>query len=103
MTSCEAPDLEKSVRVRRTTSLEPFSRDKLLLSVYDSLRHRPTAIDDATALTNTIVVALLNTQMHNACIDVEHIVTVTAKTLHNFDAAAATSYQAFHRQFPQHQ
>lgn len=54
-TTLEAVDTSQALSLRRKTHLQPFSRDTLLLSIYDSLRHRPTAVNDASALTATAI------------------------------------------------
>src|SRR5687768_9890096 len=53
-TTEEAVLTDHSVVVINKTHTEPFSRDRLLLSIYDSLKHRKTAITDATALLGTV-------------------------------------------------
>ncbi len=80
---------------KRATSLEPFSRDKLLLSVYDSLRHRKTALSDAEGVTNTILGTLYK-QLTDAVVDRDRVVRIVYVTLSRFDKVAATHYQAFH-------
>ena len=90
----ESIDLTQAVSVRRTISLEPFARDVLLLSIHDSLRHRPTAATDATGITNTIITRLLPAK--NATIDREHIVAMSMDVLEHFDRTAWTHYCAFH-------
>lgn len=94
-TSLESVDLAGSIIVRRNKGVEPFSRDKLLLSVYDSLRHRKTAITDAEGLLNTIL-SKLYAQLTTAVIDRDDIVRITSTVLGRFDKAAATHYSAFH-------
>lgn len=76
-------------------SVEPFSRDKLLLSVYDSLRHRKTALEDAVGLYRTIVSKLLP-QIEKAAVESTVIQEVTFSVLKRFDKAAATHYRAYH-------
>jgi transcriptional regulator NrdR family protein len=77
--------------------LVPFSRDQLFASVHDSCRHRPTAISDATALTQTIIAEL--TRAQRAGIVAAHdIFTATHGVLQRFDKAAATVYAAYHPQ-----
>lgn len=94
-TTIEQPDLAQAITVRRTTHLEPFQRDLLFVSVYESLRHRKSALDDATAITNTII-SLLRPFIQQGTLEIEHITEVAASTLDNFDVAAATHYRAFH-------
>lgn len=94
-TTTEAADLSQTIRVRRTMNgLENFSRDALFVSVHDSLRHRPTAAADASALTATIITRLLARQ--TATIDREYIVATATDVLEHFDMAACTHYQAYH-------
>lgn len=75
--------------------IEPFSRDKLLVSVYDSLRHRKTALSDASGLTNTIIGRLLH-MVENAQLSKNDIARTAIAVLKRFDAVAATHYGAFH-------
>ena len=94
-TTREGLDTEQALRIHSKGQYKPFSRDTLLLSVYDSLRHRKTALEDATALTNTIL-GRLYTQVEQATLERDTVVEVTAAVLSRFDAAAATHYRAFH-------
>lgn len=91
----EGADTSQALSVQKKNGLEPFSRDMLLLSVYDSLRHRKTALQDATALTSTIISAL-TPLADNAVIERDVIVTITTTVLGRFDKPAAISYSAFH-------
>lgn len=74
---------------------EPFSREKLLISVYESLKHRKTVISDATALTDTIW-SRLHPLIANASLQRDDVAQQTADVLKRFDKAAATAYIAFH-------
>jgi transcriptional repressor NrdR len=94
-TTLEGVDATQALRFQNAKHSEPFSRDKLLLSVYDSLRHRKTATEDATALTGTIMTGLY-AFIQNATIQRDAVVEITATVLERFDKAAATSYRAFH-------
>lgn len=94
-TSLEAVNAETSLIVSSGKHVEPFSRDKLLIDVYDSLRHRKTAISDATALTQTIW-NRLQLKIKDASIARDDIAGVTYEVLQRFDKVAATHYQAFH-------
>jgi transcriptional repressor NrdR len=75
--------------------LEPFSRDKLLLSLYDSLRHRPTALRDAGGLVETVISRLVE-HVSSGTIDARMIAQISQVALNRFDSAASISYQAFH-------
>jgi transcriptional repressor NrdR len=94
-TTIEATDATQALRLRRKTRLEPFSRDTLLLSVYDSLKHRKTAATDATGITTTIL-GLLYPLATEAVIERDVVVELVRQVLKRFDKAAAVHYQAFH-------
>lgn len=94
-TTLEGVDLSNALRIQKDTAYEPFSREKLLLSVYDSLRHRPTAVEDASALTATIL-SKLDPYIQDAAIDRDALVTLSITVLERFDKPAATHYRAFH-------
>jgi len=81
--------------VKKLSVLEPFWRDKLLISVYDSLRHRKTAINDAEGLTGTII-SRLYPHLKDAQIKQEDIIKTASLVLQRFDRVAATHYKAFH-------
>lgn len=91
----EAVDLGQALLVKRSSSVEPFSRDNLFLSVYDSLKHRKTAIADADSLTQTIINTILD-DSSSPTIDLSQIKLSVLRVLRNFDQAGATSYEAFH-------
>ena len=95
-TSIETIDLAGSIRVRDAAkALEPFQRDKLFMSVYDSLKHRKAALTDATGLTDTVISKLLP-YMKDAVLYKAAITRETIDTLKRFDKIAATHYEAFH-------
>lgn len=94
-TSSEAVDLGGSISVRDHKHLEPFQRDKLFLSVFDSLKHRKTALSDATGLTDTVI-STLYPLMHNAVVERDQIAGAAKEILQRFDKPAAVHYQAFH-------
>ncbi len=96
-TSVEMTDLASALMVVSESSPpQPFSRDILLLSVYDSLRHRKSAIQDAQALTDTII-SLTLASTTNPRLEIAKIKEATLATLAKFDEAAAVHYLAFHR------
>ena len=94
-TTTEAPDLTQALVVAKAGNLEPFQRDKLFTSLHGSLRHRKSATADATALTATVIAALL-AAAQNATIGQNNIVRLSHATLQRFDQAAASHYAAFH-------
>ncbi|HET7320409.1 MAG TPA: hypothetical protein VFI84_02355 [Candidatus Saccharimonadales bacterium] len=96
-TSLEEIDYKTSLAVRDADGrLQPFSRDKLLLSLHKSLQHRPTALSDASALTDTVIARLLSQTQHSAIND-RGIVTTAYLVLARFDTVASVHYQAFHK------
>jgi len=94
-TSLESIDFGGSIAVSSTKHLQPFHRDKLFISIYNSLKHRKTALRDATELTDTII-SKLYSYMKNAILDKESIIFVSLQTLKRFDKVAAIHYEAFH-------
>ena len=94
-TSLEAADLSGSITVKSHKQLEAFHRDKLFMSVYDSLKHRKTALSDATELTDTII-GYLQPYMKDVTIQKQTIIFLTLQSLRRFDKVAATHYEAFH-------
>jgi transcriptional regulator NrdR family protein len=76
-------------------TLQPFSRDKLLMSLYASCQHRKTALDDASALTDTVIKKLLSST-RDGTINSQIITDTALVALSRFDKAASTHYAAFH-------
>lgn len=75
--------------------LEPFSRDKLFLSLHSSLGHRKTAISDASALTDTIIKKLVPLSF-NGKLKSSDIIKSTEVALNRFDKLASAHYRAHH-------
>lgn len=94
-TSNEALDLHGSIVVHSESHVEPFSRDKLFLSIHDSLKHRKSPLSDAKALTDTILKQVL-TVITSPSLEKQQITTICHETLQKFDKTAATHYAAFH-------
>ncbi len=94
-TTNEAPDNALAFRVASSGSLQAFDRDKLFISIYDSLRHRPSPLEDARSLTATVT-SRLSKKAHRATIELTDIIVTTADTLKRFDRAAYTYYTAHH-------
>lgn len=97
ITSREQAELSDVIRVKNSENiLEPFSRDKLFMSVYRSLQHRKTALEDAGALTDTIIYRLIVVQT-NGVLDSAVVVRTATPVIKRFDGPAAVSYQAYHQ------
>lgn len=95
-TTVENPDLSSSIAFeRKLNDFEPFSRDKLLISVYESLRHRKSALEDAQGLTDTIWSKLIP-NINTAAISRVDVISITTAVLKRFDKAAAVYYAAYH-------
>jgi transcriptional repressor NrdR len=85
-------------RVKGTDdSYSLFSRDKLLISIYRSCQHRPTALADAAALTDTVI-SKLQPKSIDGILDAQTIVRITNVALNRFDQAASMHFEAFHKQ-----
>lgn len=94
-TTIETFEPSSALSVAVGKKLTPFQREALFISVYESLRHRPSAAQDAKALTDTILTKIA-AQAEHATVSRETIVTTTAHILKHFDKAAHTHYLAFH-------
>lgn len=95
-TSIEQPELQGSLVVKKIGGrIEPFSSDKLLISVYEACKHRKTAVNDAAALTDTII-GRLQKHIANASLTRTDIVKVASEVLKRFDRSAQVQYLAFH-------
>lgn len=75
---------------------EPFSRDKLFMSLYKSCEHRETALQDAQALTDTVI-GKLSAHVTNGTLTSRDIAQVAQVALNRFDKAASVYYQSFHK------
>ena len=94
-TTREYIDLYTSHRVlTRHKKLQAFSRDKLLLSIIEALKHRQDALDEAIELTETIIRNLLKTG--EASIPAYAITAETILVLKRFDPTAASVYESLH-------
>jgi transcriptional repressor NrdR len=98
-TTLEKPDYGTAlvVRGRSGDKLYPFSRDKLFLSLYKSLGHRRSALNDATALTETVIGRLLHKKLADGAIELQNLTIATYDILKRFDKTAATLYKAYHQ------
>lgn len=98
VTTLEGIDYSKALVVRRPESRhpEPLLRDRLFMSLYKSLAHRPTAIADAGDLCTTIIAKLARVAQ-NGELSTTAIVQTTGVALTRFDLLAAQHYQALHK------
>jgi len=102
-TSCEAifttqerVDLAASVAfIAKGDQIHPFIRETLLQSLYESLKHRPTALTDALELTDTVINLLLPKLEHGG-LPRALVIQTAQQVLKRFDATAATVYAAYH-------
>jgi len=96
-TTSEAAVYEAAwVVLLRNGALQPFSRDKLFLSLYESCKHRKTALADASALTDTVI-KRLSQLVQSGRLEARTIAHSAQVALHRFDTAASVHYQAFHQ------
>ncbi len=95
VSSNEKIDYETAIIITGEKSSQPFSRDILFISVYDSCRHRKTAIKDSIGLTDTIIKQLIP-QIKHASLSKAQIKETTGKILARFDSAAGVQYKAYH-------
>lgn len=96
VTSREHLDYSSAMSVKtKNGRLSPFLRDKLFLSLSNSLSHRKTAVTDASVLTDTVIHRLLMVQQRGL-LTRDHIIYESGEVLQRFDKAAATHYVAHH-------
>lgn len=87
-------DIGSLVTQTSNNKLIPFIRENLFISIYESCRHRKSAILDAKHLTSTIIDKIaLNNQ--NGIIGTDKIKETVLSTLKSFDAASASHYKAY--------
>lgn len=77
----------------RNASLAPFDKQKLFIELYKACEHRSTALNDATALTDTIL-GLLRAHATSGLLESSDIAMTTHRVLKNFDTPAAVYYAA---------
>jgi len=84
-----------AVSNNQSSELVPLSRDEIVISIFNSCRHRQNAINDASALANSVMKTLLS--MQTAQLQKSAIKQAISDILSRFDQAAYTHYQAFHQ------
>ena len=72
-----------------------FSLDKLYLSLYESLKHRRSAIEDASALTTTIT-GKLSSKYSSPKIPKQELIDLVAGVLKRFNKPAHVYYIAYY-------
>lgn len=98
-TTLETPDLQTSLLIRHEGgTLKAFSRDRLFLSLYKSLGHRDNALDDATALTATVLAKILRGSVtESGILEATVLAKTSYSTLRRYDPLAAHTYKAYHQ------
>lgn len=92
-TTHEVIDLSTSHRIEDSQGhLKPFSRDKLYVSIKDSLNHRKTALEDATALTDTVMAQILTKKTSKLA--TKDLSVITNIVISAYDPIAGTVYKA---------
>jgi transcriptional regulator NrdR family protein len=95
-TTQERVDLATSVAFINAKGVDtPFSREKLLQSLYECLKHRSKPLTEALHLTDTVIAKLIP-QVNQASLPRSVVVATAHKVLSRFNTAAAVQYQAYH-------
>ncbi len=95
-TSTESVDFPKSLALEMPDkTLRPFTKEKLFLSIHKSCEHRSTAINDATALTDTVIAKIVHAGTQSV-IPAQQLAKLVHETLSNFDTASAVQFSAYH-------
>jgi transcriptional regulator NrdR family protein len=92
-TTTELFDTSSAIRIATNSNSEPFSRDKLFLSIFQACEHLPDAIEVATALTATIIGRLL-AAIDSPTVPVHTLTELAAKALKHYDSAAFIRYMS---------
>lgn len=96
VTTTEHVALESALMIKSSSETSPFNRDKLYLSIADSLRHLSNPAAAATEITHTVIQNLIGKAKH-ASLEHNDVITITADVLSRFDPAAGSHYRAFHK------
>jgi transcriptional regulator NrdR family protein len=80
--------------------LIPFKKEKLFLSIYKSCEHRPSALDDAIALTQTVMAKVTQSDLApTGKLPTSLLANSIFDTLMNFDKVSAVQYSAYHPEY----
>lgn len=96
-TTLEQAELRSGIVIRSLEGLRPLERDTLLLTVYESCKHRQKALEEASHLTNTIIGDILKQVDSDGTIEQEKLHIIVRQVLERFDPAAATIYTAYNK------
>jgi transcriptional repressor NrdR len=92
----EAADYGAGWLVQGKSGFHPFNRDRLFLSLYETCKHRPEALSDAAALTDTVI-RKLQPSVERGTLQTTAIIHTAQVTLKRFDTAASLLYNALHQ------
>ena len=97
ITTIEEIDYSKQWVVEdKNNRYKQFYRDKLYISVYNSLGHRKSPVSDANGITATILSRLAKTSTDGR-VSREEIIKVATSCLSRFDRAGSVQYKAYHK------
>lgn len=97
ITTIEQPLWSQTLAVRSSSgTTSNFIPEKLFLSIYESLKHRPAPITDAKHLLQTVI-SKISQSASNGVIESRVITNTTLVALNRFDKTASTHYRAFHK------
>jgi len=95
-TTTEKPDLNNSLLVKNNQGdLSPFLEEKLFQSIYESCKHRKSALNDSVSLKDTILRFIL-LDNNSAIIEKQYVFDKTHEVLSKFDNVSATYYKAYY-------
>lgn len=96
-TTNETANLETSLNFAGNSGRpQPFSHAALLVSVYESCKHRPDAPAYAAEVTKAITGKLISSLQGRSTVNRSQLIDLTVATLKHFDKTAATVYAAYH-------
>ena len=93
-TSLERPEASTVWRVQQNGHLLSFSYETLYISLYEALKHKKTAVQDAKHLTDTVMQKL--TANKKAILSTELITQTTYDILRRYNKLAAELYKTTH-------
>ena len=100
-TSVESIDLSASLRIKRSDGLQPYKKEKLMISLHESLKHLEGAPEAAKELTETIssrLISNLNSSGRSSVLSISELVQCTSEVLNQFDKVAGLHYQAIYKE-----